>query len=638
MTVSMVVVFMALLVMLGTVAGNRAVVQIHPEFAPMQFNTALGFLLAGLTLMPMLSSHRRVRMGLGAFLLFIGLATLSQYIFESDFGIDNFFVDPVTVVRTSHAGRMAPNTAICFTLSGLAILMGAWGQRSLSGCVGAAVLGGGLVSLLGYVSGVEAAYGWGDLTRMAIHTSVGFVLLGGGLALHALDRWNEFLQKPLFTSGTVAVLVLTITIGAWQALAAERRRDIMAELKNVADQSARFVGYRMEDVFDALERLARRSASDATDDAARHWDGDSDAYLEHIPALRAVAWYLPEGDALLKVRAANDVPTMVKVMQGAAARAESSVVPDRFQVQFEKAPADQASMLIATLSVSLSSGVGGVFVALLDTEKAFLPILEGQASTIVYRISDSNGLLFETSEPADSQADKHYQMAATFPFFGEELVLNVIGTNTFIQSRASRAAYVVLIGGFIMSLLLIVTIQLALFSWRTREAYRHEYAQYRLVAKHVPAMIAAFDEKERVIFASPPLLKWLGLEEEAPVIGQMATDVFGPYFSQIQPRLALALHGDYENFELEYHSPKGLPQHFDVQLVPHVEPDGTVLSVYALMRDTTEEKLANLRLAIGREETMIGLKREVNQLLESAGRDRRYRIAGIDDIKTEMDI
>ena len=38
------------------------------------------------------------------------------------------------------------------------------------------------------MSGVSTAYGWGHLTRMAVHTALGFMVLGIGVFAVA---WNE---------------------------------------------------------------------------------------------------------------------------------------------------------------------------------------------------------------------------------------------------------------------------------------------------------------------------------------------------------------------------------------------------------------------------------------------------------------
>ncbi|WP_434683755.1 GGDEF domain-containing protein [Pseudanabaena minima] len=128
-------------------------------------------------------------------------------------------------IGTSQLGRMAPNTALNFLLSGIAILTMSTKKPSLSqlligSFLGTVIMGLGSVAFLGYLSNVEAAYGWGNLTKMAIHTSTGFIAVGLVLILEARYFSWQIQQKipsvvlPLILS----VLGFTITICLWQTL------------------------------------------------------------------------------------------------------------------------------------------------------------------------------------------------------------------------------------------------------------------------------------------------------------------------------------------------------------------------------------------------------------------------------------
>ena len=70
---------------------------------------------------------------------------------------------------------MRYNTALGFLLGGAGLLV--------------------LVAFFGYFSGGDTAYGWGQLTRIAVHTSVEFMVLGTGVFAQAL------LDPVLSTSG-----------------------------------------------------------------------------------------------------------------------------------------------------------------------------------------------------------------------------------------------------------------------------------------------------------------------------------------------------------------------------------------------------------------------------------------------------
>jgi hypothetical protein len=111
------------LVMLGWVLGSSALIQVSPAFAPMQFNTALGFLVAGTALLMLNSAPPIVARLCGAFTAILGAATLCEYLLTVDLGIDELFMDGYINVGTSNPGRMAPNTALGFLVSGLTLLL-----------------------------------------------------------------------------------------------------------------------------------------------------------------------------------------------------------------------------------------------------------------------------------------------------------------------------------------------------------------------------------------------------------------------------------------------------------------------------------------------------------------------------------
>ncbi len=214
-------------VCVGWYTQTEALLQIHPSFVPMQFNTALGFTLLGLSLLSLVFPHFSLSRWLTPFVFGLGMITLLQYLFNLSLGIDQLFMNHYITVATSHPGRMAPNTALNFSLSSVGIWLLAHPRpkpNTLLFCsiLGALVTGLGTVAMLGYLSGVVSAYSWGKLTQMAIHTSIGFMLTGLLIIVEALWSSLKHFQKlpspilPL-TSGLIG---LTITIALWQALQA----------------------------------------------------------------------------------------------------------------------------------------------------------------------------------------------------------------------------------------------------------------------------------------------------------------------------------------------------------------------------------------------------------------------------------
>ena len=196
-------IFLGMVVLLGWHTHNKALIQINPSFVPMQYNTALGFLLAGLGVMAIGLNLLRGGILVGGALVLIGGVTLAQYIFGVNIGLDELFMKHEIEVGTSSSGRMAPNTALCFLLVGATLTSCAhFNSRDWIGAgvgvLGAIVVSLGTVAFFGYFAQLETAYGWGSLTRMAIHTALGFVIVGSGLLALALilkRRRNTFLPR-----------------------------------------------------------------------------------------------------------------------------------------------------------------------------------------------------------------------------------------------------------------------------------------------------------------------------------------------------------------------------------------------------------------------------------------------------------
>jgi PAS domain S-box-containing protein len=214
------------LVVAGWLTVAVALIQVLPGLPPMQYNTALGFMICGAALLAAALDLRRPTALLGGLAAMLGLATLCQYLFHADLGIDDLLVETYVLTGVTHPGRMAPNSAVALTLIGAA-LIGLSGRSSapswhlLPALLGSVVIALGTAALVGYAAGVPGAYGWGHFNRMSVHTGLGFILLGGGIIGLA---WNaaegEFSETPPWLPTLATVAVGTVTLCMWYALAA----------------------------------------------------------------------------------------------------------------------------------------------------------------------------------------------------------------------------------------------------------------------------------------------------------------------------------------------------------------------------------------------------------------------------------
>ncbi len=282
-------------VLLGWHSHTLALIQLNPSFAPMQYNTALSFLLSGVALVSLVWERSRVALALGTVLVGTALLTLSQYLFNFNLGIDELFLKSYVTTLTSHPGRMSPLTAFCFILFGSGLSLPALWQRSkwqpmVLSLLSSALIAFSLTAVFGYITGLTGAYGWGQFTRMALHTALGFGFSGVGLFAVA---WRaETLMNPgvpRWLPIPVAFATITASLALWQCLTGkihvETGATIAADATGVKNELRASLDSRVR----ALQRMAKRWEFSGQP-PRQAWDGDAQAYLQDFVGFQAIEW------------------------------------------------------------------------------------------------------------------------------------------------------------------------------------------------------------------------------------------------------------------------------------------------------------------------------------------------------------
>jgi PAS domain S-box-containing protein len=198
-----------LLTLAGWLYGIEPLLWAPAGMVVMKANAALCFLLAGSSLILLTSGHKgkAPRLFAGALALvvaLVGLVTLVEYLTGWDPGIDQMLAREMPgAVKTSSPGRMAPNVAVAFLMTGISLLLlalrsGPWVVSGLGALSGMVALHG----LLGFAYASEAPYGFLTYTHIAFQTALALMALSVGVLLALGDRG---MMEPFSRKGVGAV-------------------------------------------------------------------------------------------------------------------------------------------------------------------------------------------------------------------------------------------------------------------------------------------------------------------------------------------------------------------------------------------------------------------------------------------------
>ena len=189
-------------VALGWILQVRVMVEIIPGLVAMVFNAGLCFILVGsaLTLPELLRKPLfQWQTFTGVFLLIFGGVTFVEQIFDLSFGVDMAFLHSWINDGNTRPGRMAPNTALGFFLTGTAlILMNRVNskRRALTlQILTFSVMTIGITGIIGYSLGPDLLFGWARSARMALHSASGMIAI-------SISFWIKWQRADWFRSRT----------------------------------------------------------------------------------------------------------------------------------------------------------------------------------------------------------------------------------------------------------------------------------------------------------------------------------------------------------------------------------------------------------------------------------------------------
>lgn len=186
------VILIGILGLSGWILDVESLRSVAEGLAPMKPNTGLGIFACGVALnilrqggpgekYPVVFYLGIVAASLAAF---IGLATLVQFIFNVDLGIDRLIAPALTnSVPLAFDGRMSIATAFCISLSGIGLLSlrRNIGTIRIAEPIGGLVMLIALVTLMGYAYDIGSLYSVNAFRSVALHTATAFLIASFGL-------------------------------------------------------------------------------------------------------------------------------------------------------------------------------------------------------------------------------------------------------------------------------------------------------------------------------------------------------------------------------------------------------------------------------------------------------------------------
>ena len=521
---------LGLAVMLGWHFNWPRLIQILPDSAPMQYNTALAFLCSGMGVVTVACGWRKTGVALAAIALLLGLLTLLQYLLDVNLGLDQLIVQSSLTYKTSHPGRMSPLAASCFVLSGLAL-----GLRSLSSRNHSLLTSSGLVAVVAALAaGVLVVYSAGlvdtvlqaQYTRMAVHTAAGFLLLAA--AIYALG-WTEGEEDARWLRQVLVPLsfcMLPATLYLWAALKVQEQLYNQREVEALAAGLKVAVEERVKANGRGLVRLARRwEFSGGTPRPL--WEYDVALWHHELEGIQALEW----------ADRAHRVQWVIPQKGNESAQGYDLNRDERRREAIERAQA--SGKLVLSRPIALAQGETGLFLCtpvfrrgqfdghllmVYHAQAFFAPILKRfEQPGDSFAFFDGAQELFRHGA-ARATTDNQSQHEIELNFYDTRLRLVVQPSPARIaQTRSSLPSFLLWSGLLLSSLIVLLARQLRISKQRAKELQK----MYQQLGWEVEERLQSEERLRVVVEATPNALLSVEAEGRITLANALATRLFG---------------------------------------------------------------------------------------------------------------
>jgi hypothetical protein len=224
---SITVTLIGTLVIIGWLFFVDILENIKPHYGSMKINTALCFMLSGISLWlinkkkPQKSTALIFATGLSILVSLIGLLSLLQYYYGIQLGIDELLIKDNSTIQDTLPGQMSPIAAINFFIIGIALL---FIQKpkcfKIYQTLSLITITIALLGLIGYLYKIEELKGLPFSAKISFQSSVTFILLGFGIFNTHHNKGIVAIISSTTVSGKmmrrlVPTYVIAILIAGW---------------------------------------------------------------------------------------------------------------------------------------------------------------------------------------------------------------------------------------------------------------------------------------------------------------------------------------------------------------------------------------------------------------------------------------
>lgn len=506
---SFTIIVIALVALAGWYTNNTVLFQVKTHYSPMQYNTAISFIFLGLSLL-MIYRFPYIAFFLVSLVLILSALTLCEYLFHISLGIDQLFMKSYVTVYTPYAGRMAPNTSLCFVLSSIAILcitkvIQFRYQIIFEMLLTSVVLVIALIAFIGYAANFPIEYGWGKLTGMGLLTVINFIITSICLLILNLQSFKtneQIIQNyiPSFVLFTGCVFFLLL----WRALEDEQFNQLKKEITQ-DEISIQHTFYDKLDFYKAaLPRINYRLELDK-DISKTEWLADTEGYLHDMRSYSMIS----------VLDSKENIKWFVK-------KSDISVQ-------------DEQDIVNYCLPKKVESGISSSYFSTFTNNLKYLCILKHSSYGYLQGLINIPMFINELTEELDLQdysvnltranmpqvINTYPELTMSFPLAGidDSVTMQIIPNNHRISSGKSVYTWLALVSGILTTILLSYSLRLWATSKKREQVLLAETklreileSRFQLITTSANDAIIMLDHEDKIVFWNQAATKILGFD------------------------------------------------------------------------------------------------------------------------------